>query len=515
MTLLFEKVASITDCRSTGHFVLPKRKVEEHFPALSRPGGVWMKLLDEFGKEWAFEFCFWHSKESRIYYFKKFYPYVQSTDLRGGDTVYFSRIEPQGTLFMGYRKQNSVASKYDQAAATPATSMNDPDYLPSSSEHGSGCVGDQKSALLAPRNELRLYGADHVNSLDRVFTQKKWRKESPSFFAHGTNVIDQLALGEALVGEKAAGRQDTKSQVLQHMDSRTSGPLSSKWKRLREYAEEYLEWEEMHGLLQPLPGVLPTIVTIEGHDFEEYKEAPVLTKRTFFSSDLCRGGDKWVMCDNCGSWRRVPSDMFVPSPWICSNNIKDPERSHCNTPQELSDEKIEQLLGFPLQQEAVIDSQEEEHDDLPAEHFLDEQEYSEMATPELTSLVVHEDDECVAREALLSVKTSAPPVEDSRRNNLSGCINLSGNSRVEKNGFKYTPGSSWVPRLQQDCLREPCAVSARRSSSYIPSGAGKGHQLCAGCEIFIGSAAQACKLCGTLTEYGARRRAQLVDELEV
>jgi len=26
---------------------------------------------------------------------------------------------------------------------------------------------------------------------------------------------------------------------------------------------------------------------------------------------------------------------------------------------------------------------------------------------------------------------------------------------------------------------------------------------------------QACKLCGTLTEYGARRRAQLVDELEV
>jgi hypothetical protein len=140
----------------------------------------------------------------------------------------------------------------------------------------------------------------------------------------------------------------------------------------------------------------------------------------------------------------------------------------------------------------VIDSQEE-HDDLPAEHFLDEQEYSDMATPELTSLVLHEDDECVAREALLSVKTSAPPVEESRRNNsLTGCINLSGNSRVEKNGFKYTPGSSWVPRLQQDCLREPCAVSARRSSSYIPSGAGKGHQLCAGCEIFIGSAAQVC-----------------------
>jgi hypothetical protein len=52
-----------------------------------------MKLLDEFGKEWAFEFCFWHSKESRIYYFKKFYPYVQSTDLRGGDTGTFFVLE--------------------------------------------------------------------------------------------------------------------------------------------------------------------------------------------------------------------------------------------------------------------------------------------------------------------------------------------------------------------------------------------------------------------------------------
>lgn len=45
-----------------------------------------MKLIDASGKEWSFEFCFWHSKDSRIYYFKKFYPYVQSTDLRGGDT---------------------------------------------------------------------------------------------------------------------------------------------------------------------------------------------------------------------------------------------------------------------------------------------------------------------------------------------------------------------------------------------------------------------------------------------
>ena len=45
-----------------------------------------MKLLDNKGKEWSFEFCFWHSKDSRIYYFKKFYPFVQSENLVGGDT---------------------------------------------------------------------------------------------------------------------------------------------------------------------------------------------------------------------------------------------------------------------------------------------------------------------------------------------------------------------------------------------------------------------------------------------
>lgn len=45
-----------------------------------------MSLVDEEGRTWSFEFCFWYSKESRIYYFKRFYPYVQARNLRGGDT---------------------------------------------------------------------------------------------------------------------------------------------------------------------------------------------------------------------------------------------------------------------------------------------------------------------------------------------------------------------------------------------------------------------------------------------
>ncbi len=35
---LFEKVASVTDCRRTGHFVLPKRKVEVNVLLVSQLG---------------------------------------------------------------------------------------------------------------------------------------------------------------------------------------------------------------------------------------------------------------------------------------------------------------------------------------------------------------------------------------------------------------------------------------------------------------------------------------------
>lgn len=62
---------------------------QEHFPPLVEPAGVWISFLDEFGKEWSFEFCFWHSKDSRIYYLKKFFPFVQSANIRGGDTGVF------------------------------------------------------------------------------------------------------------------------------------------------------------------------------------------------------------------------------------------------------------------------------------------------------------------------------------------------------------------------------------------------------------------------------------------
>jgi hypothetical protein len=36
--------------------------------------------------------------------------------------------------------------------------------------------------------------------------------------------------------------------------------------------------------------------------------------------------NQWVKCDDCGSWRKLPADAFVPARWICSDNVRDLRR---------------------------------------------------------------------------------------------------------------------------------------------------------------------------------------------
>jgi hypothetical protein len=56
----------------------------------------------------------------------------------------------------------------------------------------------------------------------------------------------------------------------QHVD-RVGGVLGSQSKRLRVNVDEYSEWKDIQDLLRPAPGVVPTVVTIDGNDFEEYE----------------------------------------------------------------------------------------------------------------------------------------------------------------------------------------------------------------------------------------------------
>ncbi|KAF3778476.1 B3 domain-containing protein [Nymphaea thermarum] len=107
-----------------------------------------------------------------------------------------------------------------------------------------------------------------------------------------------------------------------------------------------MTWEEVQELLQPPPNHVPSIVIIEGHEFEEYEEPPVLGKQTIVSANKI--GEKtqiqWVQCKDCSKWRKLPVDAHPPPKWVCSDNVWDPVRSSCSSAQEVP---TEQLEGFP------------------------------------------------------------------------------------------------------------------------------------------------------------------------
>ncbi|RWW81229.1 hypothetical protein BHE74_00010401 [Ensete ventricosum] len=121
---------------------------------------------------------------------------------------------------------------------------------------------------------------------------------------------------------------------------RKGGNLGSKSKRLRIENEDSMElkltWEEAQQLLRPPPNCVPSVVLVEGHEFEEYEEAPVLGKRTYFTTNqsgaspscvhCVRENYQWAQCEDCSKWRRLPVDALLPSRWTCSNNTWDPER---------------------------------------------------------------------------------------------------------------------------------------------------------------------------------------------
>jgi hypothetical protein len=89
----------------------------------------------------------------------------------------------------------------------------------------------------------------------------------------------------------------------------------------------------------------------------------------------------------------------------------------------------------------------------------------------------------------LSLSKESPPLVLSSKSKLDSSCHVSKKVLpmiVEGTSLQ----SSW---FKQDSFpREPSAVLAMKKSSYVRNGAGKGHQLCTGCDTSIGSAAQVC-----------------------
>ncbi|KAM6585039.1 hypothetical protein CsatB_012041 [Cannabis sativa] len=297
ITPLFEKMLSASDAGRIGRLVLPKKCAEAYFPPISQPEGLPLKVQDAKGKEWIFQFRFWPNNNSRMYVLEGVTPCIQSMQLQAGDIgnqllspVTFSRLEPEGKLVMGFRKAS---------AAPPSDQENE------TNKNANGVLARGDAELADP---------------------SCWSKVDKS----GYIAKEVLGGAKALISRK-----------------RKSSTLGSKSKRLRIENEDMMElkltWEEAQGLLCPPTNHIPSVVVIEGFEFEEFEDAPVLGKPTIFSTN---NGEKvqWAQCEDCFKLRKLPADAPVPPKWTCSDNSWDPQRASCSAAQELTSEELEDLL---------------------------------------------------------------------------------------------------------------------------------------------------------------------------
>ncbi|KAK4764523.1 hypothetical protein SAY87_013961 [Trapa incisa] len=288
---LFEKVLSASDAGRIGRLVLPKACAEAYFPPISQSEGVPVRIQDVKGNEWTFQFRFWPNNNSRMYVLEGVTPCIQSMQLRAGDTVIFSRITPEGKLVMGFRKASHSLEPQERGTSTrtPSRAINIPEV--------GGC-------------------ADLAHAL-------KGKKG-------------------ALPGSPVQNTQDTEG------GKKTTRNIGSKSRRLLMHDEDAMElrltWEEAQDLLRPPPSVNPSIVTIEGHDFEEYNEPPVFGKRTVYKRRSSGDLEQWAQCDDCSKWRQLPVDVLLPPKWACLDNVWDSERRFCSSPNEMNPKELDDLL---------------------------------------------------------------------------------------------------------------------------------------------------------------------------
>lgn len=297
---LFEKVLSASDAGRIGRLVLPKACAEAYFPPISQSEGLPVRIQDVKGNEWTFQFRFWPNNNSRMYVLEGVTPCIQSMQLRAGDTVTFSRIDPGGQLVMGFRK------------ATNSTDIQDA-KIPTLS-NGSHS-GDASFSGVFQNLPLRAEGETSL------------RKSENS----GGRTNDASGQQPVLTIEKKGARN-----------------IGSKNKRLLMHSEDALElrltWEEAQDLLRPPPSANPTIVTIDDHEFEEYDEPPVFGKRTIFTVRPTGEQKQWAQCDDCSKWRRLPVDVLLPPKWSCPDNVWDLSRCTCSAPEEISTKEQDNLL---------------------------------------------------------------------------------------------------------------------------------------------------------------------------
>ncbi|KAM0950552.1 putative transcription factor & chromatin remodeling CW-Zn-B3/VAL family [Dioscorea sansibarensis] len=324
---LFEKVLSASDAGRIGRLVLPKACAEAYFPPISQPEGLPLRIQDAKGKDWVFQFRFWPNNNSRMYVLEGVTPCIQSLQLQAGDTVTFNRVDPEGKLVMGFRKAiHNTSLENSQVSAV------DP-----------GAIGSEPFSAGVTENPVNLSGYFGIFPSLMGTTGPKLSTLPEHLSSAGANIASHKI---GTHGQESNEGLSLKPSLVQ--DRKRSLSIGSKGKRLlmdNAYAMELkLTWEEAQDMLRPPPTLKPSVVEIEDHEFEEYKEPPVFGKRTIFTKQASGELDQWVQCDDCLKWRWLPLDALLSSKWTCVDNTWDLKRASCYAPDEVGSRELQNML---------------------------------------------------------------------------------------------------------------------------------------------------------------------------
>ncbi|KAG6401350.1 hypothetical protein SASPL_138203 [Salvia splendens] len=274
---LFEKTLSASDAGRIGRLVLPKACAEAYFPTINQSEGIPIQIQDIKGKEWTFQFRFWPNNNSRMYVLEGVTPCIQNMQLQAGDTVIFSRIDPGGQLVIGCRKAATNAD-VQEPQQSPALNCDSP-------------------------GEASFSGVN----------------DTPT--SNGGRASDDSQPPHLDISEKKKARNIKNKRLHMHND---------------EASELRVTWEEAQELFRPAPSSEPTVITVDGYEFEEFEEPPVFGKRTIFITQPSGEQEQLAQCDSCSKWRRLPVSALVSAKWICSDNTWDSSRATCSAPEDLS-----------------------------------------------------------------------------------------------------------------------------------------------------------------------------------
>ncbi|KAM1549056.1 hypothetical protein ACFX1Z_010165 [Malus domestica] len=323
---LFEKMLSASDAGRIGRLVLPKACAEAYFPPISQPEGLPLRIQDVKGKEWVFQFRFWPNNNSRMYVLEGVTPCIQSMQLQAGDTVTFSRMDPEGKLIMGFRKASNTVSMQDTHLTAIQNGPHSSETLFTGVFENLPVISGYPGLLQSLKGSMD----PHLNALSKHLTTASgdisWNKTEKQ-----EGWTREGLLMPSLIPERKRTRN-----------------IGSKSKRMLIDSQDALElkltWEEAQDLLRPPPASKPSTVVIEDLEFEEYEEPPVFGKRSIFTVRSTGEQEQWVQCDSCSKWRRLPADALLSSKWICADNAWDRSRSLCSIPDELSPRELENFL---------------------------------------------------------------------------------------------------------------------------------------------------------------------------